>query len=302
VTVVLGRHSSMWWSCITCHRSHRQGMFEVWDICLKIMHSTLTCSFCLHNEKKKARDQNAAVAAAAGIRLLLEKGSRASKDANGKGISEATSVALSLAPKVDLILGMDLATTHPFVRVELARCLSLATPLLVDWLVCQNSVEGKGGGGGGDEASFEDSSQGAAEGSESEATAIAMANCSLLTIDIHNKRDSRTKCTRAVKVLSSKLGVEYISFLFASEHDNLHQHALMALSSLTEFVMDTNNKMELKGDGGAKCDIPLYCGATVTDKPLLERLEEILRKRSPLNFTDMKALIKKSSKYHTTSS
>ena len=68
----------------------------------------------------KARDQNGAAAAAAAVRLLIEKGGAAARN-----------VALELAAFISSILAMKLDKTHPFVRVELARAIALATPHII---------------------------------------------------------------------------------------------------------------------------------------------------------------------------
>jgi len=70
----------------------------------------------------KARDQNGAAAAAAALRLLVEKLPASSTSAPRALTSQA----------LDKVLSMSLVHTHPFVRVELARFLALLLPRVVN--------------------------------------------------------------------------------------------------------------------------------------------------------------------------
>eukprot|EP00615_Pteridomonas_danica_P020093 CAMPEP_0114399736 /NCGR_PEP_ID=MMETSP0102-20121206/15839_1 /TAXON_ID=38822 ORGANISM="Pteridomonas danica, Strain PT" /NCGR_SAMPLE_ID=MMETSP0102 /ASSEMBLY_ACC=CAM_ASM_000212 /LENGTH=147 /DNA_ID=CAMNT_0001561699 /DNA_START=162 /DNA_END=605 /DNA_ORIENTATION=+ len=47
-----------------------------------------------------------------------------------------------------------------------------------------------------------------------------------------------------LEVLSSKQGIEYISFLLASEHEQLHQQCLNALIALTKYIHFRNNAIK----------------------------------------------------------
>ena len=169
----------------------------------------------------KARDQNAAVSAAAALRLLLEASEHnATPAANGGAEEKPTktsssslssaatvdeqpsAVAEALAPCVASILAVNLGTMHPFVRVELARTLALATPLLADRLVdAVRSAEGN-----------------AASSDASESNALATTK--------------REASGAALALLSNRIGVEFVGFLLASRQPPLHAEAVAALSAL----------------------------------------------------------------------
>jgi hypothetical protein len=172
----------------------------------------------------KARDQNAAVSAAAALRLLLEAGehnatlgakraeeisettassSSSSSSSTAASVNEQPgTVAESLAPCVASILDVNLDTMHPFVRVELARTLALAIPLLA--------------GGEPDNANI------------SEANAASSADTGT-SAQASTKKEASAA---ALALLSNRKGIEFVGFLLASRQPPLHAEAVAALSAL----------------------------------------------------------------------
>lgn len=176
----------------------------------------------------KARDQNAAVSAAAALRLLLEANEHnATPAANGGAEEKPTktsssslpsaatvdeqprAVAEVLAPCVASILAVNLGTMHPFVRVELARTLALAIPLLADCLV--------------DAASSSEENAASSDASKSNALATT----------------EREASVAALALLSKRSGVEFVGFLLASRQPPLHAEAVAALSALRRSAKST---------------------------------------------------------------
>ena len=147
------------------------------------------------------RDVNGAAAAAAALRMLVAGHRRASID---------------FAGAVERIVGIELTTTHPFVRAELARALALSLPGLA--------------------------SRALSEGAED-------------------------PVLEALRVAGSKDGVEFVSFLFASRHAQLHNEGALALAAVRRVH---------QGKPEAVPASPLDVGALVCeDKPLRSRLQEI---------------------------
>ena len=144
---------------------------------------------------------------------------------------------------VQSMMDIDLQHTHPFIRVELCRCLSLVLAGAAE--EARARLGGDAGGGvlgaaagaagaavEGDGDADEQKDDAGAEGGGAEHGASGASTSAAVCADAA----PTAAIVEAVRLLASPTSVSFMCFLLASEHASLHQEVCRALTAVSHIA------------------------------------------------------------------